>query len=34
MFEIFSNNDTELDELLHNEDNDLVNSIKEEFNIK
>lgn len=37
MIDIFSNNnsnDTELDELLYPEDNDLINSIKKEFNIK
>ena len=36
MTDIFVNNsnNTELDELLYPEDNDLVNSIKKEFNIK
>ena len=37
MTDIFVNNnsnDKELDELLYPEDNDLVNSIKKEFNIK
>ena len=35
MFEIFSNNnDTKLDELVFNEENDLFKQVSEEFNVK